>query len=150
MNFRPQNETPADLQREDDARQTLAFEFGHDITKLSPFLYQCDWCFHDGLQVLGFAEFKYRHKKYDFMMLALAKWLHLRDLMNETLLPVWIVFQFDDGIYWRKYEWIHAETPKIQFGGSNRGQPGDKEPIVLLPIKEFTKIKAMRMTSLVS
>ncbi len=142
MNFRPHNESAADLQREDDARQTLEHEFGHSITKLSPFLYQCDWCFHDGAKVLGFAEFKYRQNKYDKMLLALPKWLHLQNLMNETLLPVWIVFQFDDGIYWRKYEWDDLGTPGIQFGGSNRGQPGDKEPIVLLPLSQFTKIRA--------
>jgi len=96
LSWRPYNETPADLEREEKARLYVSDQWGVEVTKLSEQLYGIDWVLHRGKEVVGFGEFKYRLEFYNPYMISLAKYLKLRDLADSTDTVSRLVVQWMD------------------------------------------------------
>jgi hypothetical protein len=138
MTWRPHNETSEDLKREEAAANALSDMWQADVTKLSEALYGIDWVFSRHKEVVAFGEFKYRAKKYDTLILGLGKYMKMSEIHKMTGLPVILVVLWPDGLWY----WDIAKHPidKIEMGGNSRGQNGDIEPVVHIPIKAFVQV----------
>ncbi len=141
MIFRDHNETEEDLRREGEAKEILVRATGLGCEKLSPTLYHVDWVFSRGKAIYSFGEFKWRDKQYPTVILSLAKWIKGAELAAVTRTKFHFFVQWDgiDGI------WAADVTTRldgvIEMGGNSRGQPGDFEPVIHVPLKDFKRIK---------
>lgn len=135
--WRPRNETPTDLARELATAQVIEDLWQVKVVKLSERLYEIDWAFFRGDDLKAWAEFKYREKRYDTLLLSSAKWMRGRWLARESGVPFLIFIHWPDGLYW--YQCGDGVLP-IQKGGNSRGQNGDIEPCVLIDTSTFKKM----------
>lgn len=136
--WRKWNETKEDQKRESDAASVIESAFKCQCHKLSPTLYGIEWAICRDDQLVGWAEYKFRRKRYDTLLLSLAKWERGRKWSDLTGRPFIIFVEWPDGLYWIKTN--SKEMPPIVLGGSDRGQNGDKEPCVLIETRYFIKI----------
>lgn len=137
--WRPYNETEQDLQNEAAVAEILSKKWGCDVHKLSEKIYPVDWVFSRDMVVVAYGEYKKRSKKYDTTLLSVSKYYRMIDLMNMAKVPVLLIIEWPDGIYYLDFSWEDMNL-KAFIGGSSRGQNGDIEPIVYIPSKKFSKI----------
>ena len=129
--WRPKNETPEDLEREEGARVALSDKYGIEIMKLSPELYNVDWAFIREGVVVAFAEYKWRKWQYDTLILSAAKVWKLQEYAKKGYSAlVFVRFGSDPQFFYSR------DSPETRYdlrlGGSSRGQNGDLEPVVHL------------------
>ncbi|KPK66564.1 MAG: hypothetical protein AMS21_02060 [Gemmatimonas sp. SG8_38_2] len=147
MSWRPRNESKKDIARQNAAARAIEKELarltGHNYTveNLSPFLYEIDWCFRREKEIMGVAEFKYREKsesgsgKYPEMMLGLAKHAALMHWGNQICCPAWMIYQFEvEPHLLYLIDCRRVPIARLEWGGNDRKQNGDKEPVVYLPL----------------
>jgi hypothetical protein len=137
--WRPYNETQEDLDNENRVAQILSQKWKAEVLKLSSMLYTVDWAFSRNGVVTAFGEYKKRSKKFDEIMLSAAKLMKMQQLHDFTKLPVLLIIEWPDGVwYWD----ISANRWKGDFivAGNSRGQDGDTEPMVMIPISKFRNI----------
>jgi hypothetical protein len=139
MTWRPRNETPEDLARETNAASIISRSLGVTVHKLSEALYGVDWAFSYNNKVVAFAEFKARKKKYSTLLLSAAKYMDLVRIATSTGLPTFMVVQWDDGLWY--YQINKERQLTIEIGGNSRGQNGDIEPVVHIPVEEFNPVE---------
>lgn len=136
--WRPRNETAEDLRHEAAVARIIASMYGITVHKLSETLYGFDWVLHKDDEVLAFAEFKQRKTKYDTLLLSAAKYevgLRYAERLNK---PFVLFVKWPDGLYSFKF---HGDfVPEVKLGGNSRGQNGDIEPCVHIPVGLFNKI----------
>lgn len=136
--WRPRNETAEDLRHEAAVARILAVMYGITVHKLSETLYGFDWVLHKDDEVLAFAEFKQRKTKYDTLLLSAAKYevgMRYAERLNK---PFVLFVKWPDGLYSFKF---HGDfVPEVKLGGNSRGQNGDIEPCVHIPVGLFNKI----------
>lgn len=137
--WRPYNETEQDLQNEAAVAEILSKKWGCDIHKLSEKIYPVDWVFSRDKIVVAYGEYKKRAKKYDTTLLSVSKYYRMIDLLNMAKVPVLLIIEWPDGIYYLDLSWEDMDL-KAFIGGSSRGQNGDIEPIVYIPNEKFSKI----------
>lgn len=139
MSWRPYNESEEDIAREQAAANTLSDLWSADVTKLSDTLYGLDWAFSRNREICAFGEFKYRSKKFDTLLLGLGKVMKMQQVHEMTGLPVLLVISWPDGLWY--WEYNRSVVSNLQVGGNSRGQNGDTEPVVHIPVSEFTRVK---------
>jgi len=148
---RPWNETEEDLAREDAARLFLETKWKCVIQKLQPGVYKVDWALfrraaRDTRILAGWGEYKFRENynwgAFDQIMLSVGKWITLRQLAEKTIQPFFFITEWKDGtiasINWPPHS--GAGYP-IVLSGNKRGQEGDIEPVIMIPIKEFKVLR---------
>lgn len=136
--WRPRNETPEDLRHEAEAAGVLQSKFDITVQKLSETLYGFDWALCKDDELLAFAEFKQRKTKYDTLLLSAAKFEHGTRFAKRFGKPFVLFVRWPDGLHSLKVE--DEFVPEIKLGGNNRGQNGDVEPCVFIPVELFSKI----------
>lgn len=141
MSFRPMNETPEDLAAEQAAAELLSRAWDVEVCKLSPSLYKIDWAFYRGGKVKAFAEYKRRSKKMNTLLLAAAKYIQLLELSRTTGVPCLLIVQWPDGLWYHKVKHPVQLPLDLRMGGNSRGQNGDFEPVVYIPVDEFIEVK---------
>ena len=137
--YRPYNETQEDLDNENRVAQILSQKWKTEVLKLSPALYTVDWSFSRNGVVTAFGEYKKRSKKYNEVMLSAAKLMKMQQLHDFTGLPVLLIIEWPDGIwYWD----MSADKWEGNFvvSGNPRGQNGDIEPTVMIPMSKFRNV----------
>mgnify|MGYP006275113101 CR=1 FL=1 len=139
MNWRPHNETQQDLDNETAAAKAIEAVWGCKILKLSPTLYNVDWAFFRDSELMGFGEFKRRSTKTDPVILSYAKFLRGTHLARSAGTVFILVIQFPDGRWYCTIK--EDDTFPIMLDGSRRGQNGDMEPCVHIPLNRFKKLK---------
>ena len=140
MGFRPMNETPEDLAAEKTAAELLCKAWDAEVCKLSPMLYKIDWAFYRDGKLKAFVEFKRRSKKIDPLMIAAAKYTQLLELSRITGLPCLLVVEWPDGLWYHEVEHPVQLPLDLRMGGNSRGQNGDFEPVIYIPISEFIRV----------
>lgn len=136
MSWRPRNETEIDLDRELEAAAKIKDKWGVEHLKLGEVKYELDWAFFREKRLVGFGEFRWREKQYDTLLLSCGKWMKMLDIHQKLGVPV-LLFIHWDGIGLHYYTVKQgADYPK-GIGGGHRGQNGDIEPVIHLPIEEF-------------
>lgn len=141
MGFRPMNETPEDLAAEQLAAERLCQAWDTQVCKLSPTLYRVDWVFYRGGKPKAFAEFKRRSKKLDPLLIAAAKYIQLLELNRTTGLPCFLIVEWPEGLWYHKVKHPVQLPLDLQMGGNSRGQNGDFEPVMYIPISKFIEVK---------
>lgn len=141
MAFRPKNETAEDLANENEAAEIIARVWEVEVIKLSDYLYRADWALVENGGVKAFAEFKRRSKKHDKLMISVAKYMYLLELSRCTGLPSLLIIRWPDGLWYHKITYPVLLPLDIRVGGNSRGQNGDIEPIIYIPIEQFKQIK---------
>ena len=136
--WRPRNETPEDLRHEAEVAGILESKFGISVHKLSETLYGFDWVLHKGDEVLAFAEFKQRKTKYDTLLLSCAKWECGMRYAERFKKPFVLFVRWPDGLW--SFKATDDFVPEVKLGGNSRGQNGDIEPCVHIPVGLFNKI----------
>lgn len=140
MIWRPRNETEQDIQNENRVAQLLATKWSCDVHKLSEMLYPVDWVFSRENEVVAYGEFKKRNKKYNSVLLSAAKYYRMQDFVRQTKQPVLLIVEWPNELAYVDFlkETLDLET---KIGGNSRGQNGDIEPVVYIPVDKFVVIE---------
>jgi hypothetical protein len=141
MSFRQFNESEEDLDRERNAAGIVEKEWGIDIQKLSPFLYQVDWAFFKDKHLVGFAEYKWRSCVYDPFIISYAKWFRGMELAEVADVPFYFIVEWPNGIWYYRNKRSDAHTLPIKLGGNSRGQNGDLEPCIQISMNKFKQLR---------
>ena len=136
MQWRPRNETQLDLDRELDAAGKIEREWNVEHVKLGEILYSVDWAFFRNSNLVGFGEFRWRGQQYDTLLLSSAKWMKMCDISAKMNVPVCLFIHWE-GIGLHYYRVDPLASLRAVKGGGHRGQNGDIEPVVLIPVSEF-------------
>jgi hypothetical protein len=139
--WRPHNESPEDLKREAEILRAFGRSRGfHRYVKLSPILYGVDFaCFRGpGDHLAAWVEVKARDRLYDTVLLSFAKAERLHRLALAANVRGFFVVSVSDGIYFHVIEAPHQY--QIKLAGNDRGQNGDREPCVMIPLDKFTRL----------
>ena len=138
--FRPRNETAQDLKHEGSAQAIIARKWGYQIVKLSPLAYRVDWAlFHpESKRVRIFAEYKRRDKRYDTLLLSASKIAAGRALADSFGCLFVIFVEWPEGLFF----WTDdgRRFPLELRGRTDRGQNGDLEPTVMIPVTLFKEV----------
>ena len=159
--WRPRNETRQDLDREQRAASYIAEMWGAKLDKLGEVKYRVDWALFTEYEMLpwrehkmlAWAEYRYRdvqRLQYRTFMLAADKWHQLRALSKESGLPsIMFVEWFDDGLFYLNCGQVSSDNIIYLRGGNKtRGQNGDIEPMVHIPVGLFRKVERNNMNEL--
>lgn len=135
MTWRPRNETAEDRRRQNAARDMICAHRRCEAIDLSERLYEIDWMFHRGRRPICWAEYKHRDEQYDTVILGVAKWTRGCMLARRTNLPFLFMVEWPGhGLHWAR---LDKRAFPIEIGGNRRGQNGDIEPVIHVPIKNF-------------
>src|SRR4051812_45478710 len=137
--WRPRNETPENLAFEINAHAAVEAAWGVTVVKLSETLYGIDWALFKNDRLVAWAEYKYRSQRYDTVLLSAAKWEHGVRLAERYNVPFLFIVGYPDSMVYFSSQKVGV--PAVRLGGNARGQNGDKEPCVFLPISAATEIK---------
>jgi len=94
-------------------------------------------------KIVAFAEVKQRnvlHDTYKTFAISLHKWLKAKELSEACKIPVFFVIGYKDGIRWVKHDLTEYEM--FMGGRTDRGDAQDVEPMIHIPIKQFSWLKA--------
>lgn len=141
MSFRPMNETPEHLANEESAAKSICQTWKVDIEKLSPTLYKIDWVLYRNNEPKAFAEFKRRSKKIDPLFISVAKYIQLLELNRITGLPCLLIVQWPEGLWYHNIKHPVKLPLDLQMNGNPRGQNGDFEPVINIPLSLFKEVK---------
>ena len=136
--WRPRNETPEDLRHEAETAEILLAKYGITAQKLSETQYCFDWTLSKDDQVIALAEFKQRKTKYETLLLSAAKYEAGMRYSERLKKPFVLFVRWPDGLWYFKA--TDDFVPEVKLGGNSRGQNGDIEPCVHIPIGLFNKI----------
>ena len=141
MIWRPHNETEEDLKKEALVMDELVDLFRADSwLKLSPMLYYSDAALFRGDEPFAYVEVKVRKRLYPTMILGVGKATHLWTVAVTNGIPAYFVVHVEQGLYCHKLLRPHRRNYKFKPGGNSRGQRGDIEPVIHIPIKQFRRI----------
>jgi hypothetical protein len=142
---RPIYETEKDRQAEMEiAQEFVRAKWDCDIFK-NPIQYRVDFALlKPGNVVFAWAEIKTRpkYRKGDFStyLLSLEKVIRGKELARETGKPAFLIVQWTDALGWMDFEDIRPDEWVIEIGGrSDRGDPQDQEPCLMIPIRFFKR-----------
>ena len=114
--------------------------------KPTPRMYQVEFVATRDGKPVAWVEFKERNysmeriKSMGGYMLSLHKLMAAKNLHEITGLPFLLYIKATDGLYYKLFKSFKAEN--ICFGGrTDRGDPQDMEPCVLIDTDEFTPLK---------
>lgn len=143
MGYRPWNETPEDLANEKEAGEIISAAWNVEICKLQTQSYRVDWALSRDGKVQAFAEFKQRKRKYDPFSISAAKYIQLSELRRTTGHKTFIIVRWPDGeIGYHEVGKTPMQLPlNLDVWGNSRGQPGDIEPMISIPLSEFKTLK---------
>lgn len=142
MNEQPRRiyETIDDLGQEKAIAEKLEVRW-HCVMRKLPRSYRLDWAASDDGKIRAWLEFKRRYRTFDQYpdtFLALGKVMAAREFVAATSMKCLFVVQFDDAL---AYADMVINGREIVFGGrTDRDDWEDIEPVVLVPMADFTKI----------
>lgn len=143
MDFRPANESPEDIRREAETIKAYNRVRGCRAVKLSPTLYQADFALFEeaSRQLWGWAEVKvYTDEIRAYVPLGVAKWRALLSLAALTEHPAHLVVRTPSRLYEHRLE---RRGYEIRIDGrTDRKQPGDLEPCILIRPEALTELRA--------
>lgn len=139
MAWREYNETQEDLANETAVADILKKAWNCEIVKLGSMLYNVDWAFFKDSELVGFGEYKKRSAKKDPLILSYAKYLRGTHLAHSSGKSFILVIEWPDGIWYCNIK--KGDEFPVKLTGSSRGQNGDMEPCVLIPLDRFKKVK---------
>jgi hypothetical protein len=144
---RPVYETKSDQQREDRISTMLSDVWNVQVEKLKKFS-SADIALVSHGKIRAFAEIKVRSNprlRYPTYMISLHKLEDLARLHAFSGKPCILVVQWSDGLRW----WTvpkSVEHLDIEMGGTyRRGDPQDREPVVMIPIEEFVAVAPRKL-----
>jgi hypothetical protein len=136
--WRPHNESPEDLKREVEILRAFGKAKAYSrYVKLSPHLYGIDFACFNARTLAAWVEVKARDRIYDTMLLSFAKAAQLHRLALAANVPGFFVVSVPHGIYFHAMDAPHQY--QIELAGNDRGQNGDREPCVMIPLEQFTR-----------
>jgi len=144
MMSRPIYETEKDRQAEMEiAHEFVRAKWNCEVLK-NPIQYRVDFALlRPPLLVFAWAEIKTRgHAKGHFptFLLSLEKVIRAKELARETGKPAFLIVKWTDHVGWMDFQEIRADEWPIEIGGrSDRGDPQDLEPCVMIPIRFFKR-----------
>jgi len=139
----PRNETPEDLKNEQLFADKMKALRGWNLGKLSEVKYIVDFAIYDEFNnVHGFIEFKRRKcdsNKYEEVFCAINKWLKLKELSKYGAASFYV--QYNDKLLYLDV-WTNNETEyELKWAGrTDRDNPVDMEPLLLLTLSDFTEV----------
>lgn len=145
--MRPIYETTADRKREAAVAETLAASWDCEMVKL-PRQYPVDYMAIRNGKPTAFVEIKCKTYPKEVIdrnggfMMSLAKWANARALCESSGLKFCIAVQYPESMwYCRVNAWEDFSHDGIQFfGRTDRNDPQDMEPCILLKPDRWTQI----------
>ena len=146
-NRRPVYETSSDIHREDQISKLLSDIWDVQVEKLKRFS-PADVAFTSHGKIRAFAEIKVRKNarlRYPTYMISLHKLEELARLHEFSGKPCILVVQWSDDLGW----WSIPDSVgdlDVEMGGTyRRGDPQDREPVVMIPVEEFVSVAPRKM-----
>jgi hypothetical protein len=139
MAWRPRNESQLDLDRELEAAAKIEAAWDVQHIKLGEVKYELDWAFFRDKKLVAFGEFRWREKQYDTLLLSCGKWMKMLDIHQKLDVPV-VLFIHWHGLGLHYYTIKPEAEYQKAIGGGHRGQNGDIEPVVHIPVSEFKRL----------
>lgn len=138
--MRPRYETREDLTREAELSRVASKKFNCTFSKM-PDRYGLDFCATRDGRVVCFAEVKVRttpFSMYQTYMISLGKVMAARNLAGVTGLPSLLIVGWSDAWGQTRLD-IDPWVGSISVGGrTDRGDPQDIEPVVMIPMSAFS------------
>lgn len=133
--MRPTYETEEDRSRERAVADILAEKWNCTFNK-NPAFYPIDFSLtRNSKRVVAFCEIKCwkSDPKKDFVILSLHKWIDGLQIVKATNIRCLVVFSFPSGRI--LYRDINDDKLNVIFSGrTDRGDPDDLEPCVVIPL----------------
>lgn len=134
---RPVNETPEDLEREAAVGKALSNAWQARAKKLDKFEHADFLMIRDGVPK-SLVEVKCRDELREPMWISKKKFEMLKEMSELQGVPAIIVYSAG-GL------WFHVVDPEREYktgwGYNKRGQPGDKELMVLIPKRDLRRVR---------
>ena len=114
-----------------------------------PQLARVDWYVYRGDTLNAMAELKRRyhnHDKYPTVYLSFAKWASVMELSRAAGVDGYILYGFDDGIWFAEVTDIDPRCSKILGRTDREGVGTDLEPMIEVPINVLREIKNVTTT----
>lgn len=149
---RPTYETDKHLESERKIIESI--EAIHGVTlKKTPKYYHIDYCIVDVRdKVCGWIEVRnktFKRDRFDSFYTSLEKYLSIAKMGHLTNLPAYIAVSWTDGMFFKEVHHGDARKYPITVGGrtvNSRNDPDDIEPVIHIPIDDFTPISEMFKT----
>lgn len=143
MSSRPMNETPDDRAFETTTIAVVEDAWACTARKL-PISYRADFGLYREGNLTALCEIKVRRNMrdaYPTFLLSMLKWSDCSARARAVGIPFLLAVRFDDGLLWRDVT-VFGDDWTISHGGrTDRGQEGDMEPVVHIPMSEFRRLK---------
>lgn len=145
---RPSYETSKNLSSEARVAGILAGANNATSIKL-PAKYPLDWALVEGKAIVAFIEVKCRTNSstaYAEYMISLAKYASIQRLSEMSGVKAYLAVQFTDRLMICRFP-DHGLLCEVG-GRTDRGDSQDIEPVVLIPMTEFTEVSDKRQVNL--
>lgn len=139
--MRPMYENAASLEAETSLKDDIERAWRVSLVKL-PISYAVDYAAVRGKSVAAWFELKCRttlYGTYDTYMLSLHKWQALKSLAR--IRPSFLVVRFVDGPWFLRVQADGMPSDVVIGGRFDRGDPQDIEPVVLIDMSKFEKMR---------
>lgn len=141
---RPLYETNINRENEREVASYLSDKFNLEAIKL-PANWPIDYCFMINKKITAFVEIKcrdnYSYEKLNQLggyMIDLRKLVSIRRLSKEAGVAGVICVRLSDGHYYFQ-DTSERGFPLVMGGRTDRGDPSDIEPCVLIPMERFQR-----------
>lgn len=142
---RPRYESNKDRKSEAEVAAYLKKAMNLDCVKM-PLSYRVDFIVYRLGKLFGFIELKTRsvnRQRYKTAIISLSKW-HYGCRLSECLdVPFWIAFRWSNDLGFYRATCLAMNITVQQGGRTDRGDKDDIEPVVHIPVKEFTSEPTM-------
>ena len=135
----PRRENAESMEAERRIIDAFAGRWGHVAHKL-PMRYSIDFLIAKQGKAVAWVEVKQRHnprKQYGTYNVSLYKYMRLVDLSQQTGLRSLILVEWEDGTGWVA---VPCEHTIVWSGRTDRGDKGDVEPMVSIPVDSFRMV----------
>jgi hypothetical protein len=137
-------ETQQDRDREERVKEHLQAVWKSTLHKL-PIRYEVEWlAFRKDGRAVAAIEFKWRSNpsgRFETYLLALGKWMALDRLRVACGLRSILVVEFSDALMFHVLGEVDSDEIRIEWGGrTDRSDPNDMEPCVMIPMEKFRAI----------
>ena len=146
---RPTYETDGHLEGERKVIEAIEAIHGVKLSK-TPKYYHIDYCILDVRgKVCGWVEVRnktFHRAKFTSFYTSLEKYLSVARMGHLTGKPAFIACGWTDGIFFKMANHGDARKYPITVGGrtvNTRNDPDDIEPVIHIPIEDFTPIALM-------
>lgn len=138
---RPRYESKLDLENQRLAIERYCSAKGFGFSSIVRRTYSADYYLLLEGKIAGVVEYKRRHyerEEFKDLLLSVKKWRACREHAKYLRVPFILLVEWDDGLY--RYVDTGRNVPVSFKGRTDRNDPADLEPCVMIPVIWFERV----------